>query len=160
MTKPWRSVTVWSHHVFILSWPLLQTCANPKTRPSLLTDKAMEPAIKYINKKFPNIDFRGNIVSVTARLSLAFSTCLCLFFMFYFVVIMQSLLWDVDTKRFVCSQSINNYCVIHWRQCDIMSSWQNNYFMFTRKLFWQVCLCYLIATIFWCQENKCVTMRL
>uniref|UniRef100_A0A8C9ZM88 NCK associated protein 1 like n=1 Tax=Sander lucioperca TaxID=283035 RepID=A0A8C9ZM88_SANLU len=39
-----------------------KTCADPKTRLSLLTDKAMEPAIKYINKKFPNIDFRGNIV--------------------------------------------------------------------------------------------------
>ncbi|KAL6112208.1 nckap1l [Pungitius sinensis] len=40
-------------------------CADPKTRPSLLSDKAMEPAIKYINKKFPNIDFRGNIQNLT-----------------------------------------------------------------------------------------------
>uniref|UniRef100_A0A8C2X1X5 NCK associated protein 1 like n=1 Tax=Cyclopterus lumpus TaxID=8103 RepID=A0A8C2X1X5_CYCLU len=39
---------------------------NPKMRPSILTEKALEPAIKYINKKFPNIDFRGNIVSLTA----------------------------------------------------------------------------------------------
>ncbi|CAG07078.1 unnamed protein product, partial [Tetraodon nigroviridis] len=37
------------------------TCADPKTRLPLLTDKGMESAIKYINKKFPNIDFRGNI---------------------------------------------------------------------------------------------------
>ncbi|XP_069547019.1 nck-associated protein 1-like [Brachyistius frenatus] len=36
-------------------------CADPKLRPSMLTDKAMETAMKYINKKFPNIDFRGNI---------------------------------------------------------------------------------------------------
>nr|XP_046239235.1 nck-associated protein 1-like [Scatophagus argus] len=43
-----------------------KTCADPKTRPSLLTDKAMEPAIKYINKKFPNIDFRGNIQNLTS----------------------------------------------------------------------------------------------
>ncbi|KAG7281771.1 hypothetical protein CRUP_037052, partial [Coryphaenoides rupestris] len=35
-------------------------CSDPKQRPSLLTDKVMEPAVKYINKKFPNIDFRGN----------------------------------------------------------------------------------------------------
>ncbi|XP_031157613.1 nck-associated protein 1-like [Sander lucioperca] len=42
-----------------------KTCADPKTRLSLLTDKAMEPAIKYINKKFPNIDFRGNIQNLT-----------------------------------------------------------------------------------------------
>uniref|UniRef100_A0A8C2X697 NCK associated protein 1 like n=1 Tax=Cyclopterus lumpus TaxID=8103 RepID=A0A8C2X697_CYCLU len=41
-------------------------CADPKMRPSILTEKALEPAIKYINKKFPNIDFRGNIVSLTA----------------------------------------------------------------------------------------------
>ncbi|XP_022064354.1 nck-associated protein 1-like [Acanthochromis polyacanthus] len=40
-------------------------CADPKLRPSILTDKAMEPAIKYINKKFPNIDFRGNIQHLT-----------------------------------------------------------------------------------------------
>ncbi|XP_024916015.1 nck-associated protein 1-like isoform X3 [Cynoglossus semilaevis] len=38
-----------------------KSCADPKQRLSLLTDKAMESAIKYINKKFPNIDFRGNI---------------------------------------------------------------------------------------------------
>lgn len=38
-----------------------KTCADPKKRLSFLTDKGMEPAIKYINKKFPNIDFRGNI---------------------------------------------------------------------------------------------------
>uniref|UniRef100_A0A8C2X1R7 NCK associated protein 1 like n=1 Tax=Cyclopterus lumpus TaxID=8103 RepID=A0A8C2X1R7_CYCLU len=43
-----------------------QICADPKMRPSILTEKALEPAIKYINKKFPNIDFRGNIVSLTA----------------------------------------------------------------------------------------------
>uniref|UniRef100_A0A3Q3WFS9 Uncharacterized protein n=1 Tax=Mola mola TaxID=94237 RepID=A0A3Q3WFS9_MOLML len=45
-----------------------KTCADPKTRPPLLTDKGMESAIKYINKKFPNIDFRGNIVSMTQNL--------------------------------------------------------------------------------------------
>ncbi|KAM7422883.1 hypothetical protein PAMA_010764 [Pampus argenteus] len=43
-----------------------KTCADAKMRLSVLTDKAMEPAIKYINKKFPNIDFRGNIQNLTA----------------------------------------------------------------------------------------------
>lgn len=42
-----------------------KTCADPKLRPSILTEKAMEPAIKYINKKFPSIDFRGNIQNLT-----------------------------------------------------------------------------------------------
>lgn len=48
------------HHLWCL---LSQTCADPKTRLPLLAEKGMETAIKYINKKFPNIDFRGNIVS-------------------------------------------------------------------------------------------------
>uniref|UniRef100_A0A8C5BIQ1 NCK associated protein 1 like n=1 Tax=Gadus morhua TaxID=8049 RepID=A0A8C5BIQ1_GADMO len=39
-------------------------CSDPKLRPSLLTDKIMDPAVKYINKKFPNVDFRGNNVSI------------------------------------------------------------------------------------------------
>ncbi|KAK3512968.1 hypothetical protein QTP70_033400 [Hemibagrus guttatus] len=34
-------------------------CVDPKRRPAFLTDKSMEPAIKFINRKFPNIDFRG-----------------------------------------------------------------------------------------------------
>ncbi|XP_066527293.1 nck-associated protein 1-like [Hoplias malabaricus] len=36
-----------------------KTCADPARRPSLLTEKSMEAAVKYINRKFPNIDFRG-----------------------------------------------------------------------------------------------------
>ncbi|KAK1900779.1 Nck-associated protein 1-like [Dissostichus eleginoides] len=43
-----------------------KTCADPKLRLSLLTDKSMETAIKYINKKFPNIDFRGNIQNLNS----------------------------------------------------------------------------------------------
>uniref|UniRef100_A0A8C8A5B5 NCK associated protein 1 like n=1 Tax=Oryzias sinensis TaxID=183150 RepID=A0A8C8A5B5_9TELE len=39
-------------------------CSHSKLRPTFLTDKAMEPAIKYINKKFPNIDFRGSNVII------------------------------------------------------------------------------------------------
>ncbi|XP_051528230.1 nck-associated protein 1-like isoform X1 [Myxocyprinus asiaticus] len=35
-------------------------CTDSKRRPFYLTDKSMESAIKYINRKFPNIDFRGN----------------------------------------------------------------------------------------------------
>ncbi|XP_054641138.1 nck-associated protein 1-like isoform X2 [Dunckerocampus dactyliophorus] len=41
-------------------------CADVKLRPAILTDKSMEAAIKYINKKFPNIDFRGNIQNLTS----------------------------------------------------------------------------------------------
>ncbi|XP_060925622.1 nck-associated protein 1-like [Limanda limanda] len=41
-------------------------CTDPKLRPSILSEKALESAIKYINKKFPNIDFRGNIQNLTS----------------------------------------------------------------------------------------------
>uniref|UniRef100_A0A672IZ99 NCK associated protein 1 like n=1 Tax=Salarias fasciatus TaxID=181472 RepID=A0A672IZ99_SALFA len=51
-----------------------KSCADPKLRPAILTDKTKEPAIKYINKKFPNIDFRGNIVSKTG-----FRQCISLY---------------------------------------------------------------------------------
>ncbi|XP_026096581.1 nck-associated protein 1-like [Carassius auratus] len=34
-------------------------CADPKRRPSYFTEKSMESAMKYINKKFPNVDIRG-----------------------------------------------------------------------------------------------------
>ncbi|XP_077459240.1 nck-associated protein 1-like [Stigmatopora argus] len=40
-------------------------CADPKLRPRILSDKNMEPAIKYISKKFPTIDFRGTVQSLT-----------------------------------------------------------------------------------------------
>ncbi|XDV52257.1 hypothetical protein PO909_021001 [Leuciscus waleckii] len=36
-----------------------KVCTDPKRRPSFFTDKSMESATKYINRKFPNIDFRG-----------------------------------------------------------------------------------------------------
>uniref|UniRef100_A0A8C5CSK3 NCK associated protein 1 like n=1 Tax=Gadus morhua TaxID=8049 RepID=A0A8C5CSK3_GADMO len=45
-------------------------CSDPKLRPSLLTDKIMDPAVKYINKKFPNVDFRGNNVSISINFDL------------------------------------------------------------------------------------------
>uniref|UniRef100_A0A667X2V1 NCK associated protein 1 like n=1 Tax=Myripristis murdjan TaxID=586833 RepID=A0A667X2V1_9TELE len=46
-----------------------RTCGDPKLRPSILTDKAMEPAVKYINKKFPNVDYRGNSVCMDAAIA-------------------------------------------------------------------------------------------
>ncbi|XP_057703129.1 nck-associated protein 1-like isoform X2 [Corythoichthys intestinalis] len=43
-----------------------KTCADVKLRPPILSNKTMEPAIKYITKKFPNIDFRGTVQSLTS----------------------------------------------------------------------------------------------
>uniref|UniRef100_A0A4W4HQL6 Nck-associated protein 1-like n=1 Tax=Electrophorus electricus TaxID=8005 RepID=A0A4W4HQL6_ELEEL len=37
-----------------------KTCTDPKRRPSFLADKSMEGVVKYINRKFPNIDLRGS----------------------------------------------------------------------------------------------------
>uniref|UniRef100_A0A673H3V6 Nck-associated protein 1-like n=1 Tax=Sinocyclocheilus rhinocerous TaxID=307959 RepID=A0A673H3V6_9TELE len=41
-----------------------KVCTDPKRRPSYFTDKSMESAIKYINRKFPNFDIRGGSVTV------------------------------------------------------------------------------------------------
>ncbi|KAJ7999415.1 hypothetical protein DPEC_G00194200 [Dallia pectoralis] len=43
-----------------------KTCSDPKLRPQFLTEKSMEASAKYINKKFPNIDFRGNSQHLTS----------------------------------------------------------------------------------------------
>lgn len=41
---------------------MLQTCAGTRTKPQFLLEKAMEPALKYVNKKFPSLDARSNTV--------------------------------------------------------------------------------------------------
>uniref|UniRef100_A0A670IHB7 NCK associated protein 1 like n=1 Tax=Podarcis muralis TaxID=64176 RepID=A0A670IHB7_PODMU len=38
---------------------LKQTCMDSRTKPSFFTEKTMESSIKYINKKFPNLDTRS-----------------------------------------------------------------------------------------------------
>uniref|UniRef100_A0A8C9TUW6 NCK associated protein 1 like n=1 Tax=Scleropages formosus TaxID=113540 RepID=A0A8C9TUW6_SCLFO len=52
-------------HTFIFTSLSCQVCSDPQLKPSFLTEKAMEPAVKYINKKFPNIDLRGNIQNLS-----------------------------------------------------------------------------------------------
>lgn len=39
-----------------------QSCSDPKTRPPFLSDKAMEPSLKFISKKFPHLDVRSSTV--------------------------------------------------------------------------------------------------
>uniref|UniRef100_A0A8C3KE21 NCKPL protein n=1 Tax=Calidris pygmaea TaxID=425635 RepID=A0A8C3KE21_9CHAR len=46
--------------VLVRIYNIKKTCSDPKTRPSFLSDKAMEPSIKFINKKFPHLDVRSN----------------------------------------------------------------------------------------------------
>ncbi|XP_065596615.1 nck-associated protein 1-like isoform X2 [Cyrtonyx montezumae] len=46
--------------VLVRIYHIKKTCSDPKTRPSFLCDKAMEPSIKFINKKFPNLDVRSS----------------------------------------------------------------------------------------------------
>uniref|UniRef100_A0A672LSX4 Nck-associated protein 1-like n=1 Tax=Sinocyclocheilus grahami TaxID=75366 RepID=A0A672LSX4_SINGR len=36
-----------------------KVCTDSKRRPSYFTEKSMESSVKYINRKFPNIDIRG-----------------------------------------------------------------------------------------------------
>uniref|UniRef100_A0A671E5C3 NCK associated protein 1 like n=1 Tax=Rhinolophus ferrumequinum TaxID=59479 RepID=A0A671E5C3_RHIFE len=38
----------------------MQTCSDPKSKPPFLLEKSMESSLKYINKKFPNIDVRNS----------------------------------------------------------------------------------------------------
>uniref|UniRef100_A0A803Y4V5 NCK associated protein 1 like n=1 Tax=Meleagris gallopavo TaxID=9103 RepID=A0A803Y4V5_MELGA len=46
--------------VLVRIYNIKKTCSDPKTRPSFLCDKAMEPSVKFINKKFPNLDVRSS----------------------------------------------------------------------------------------------------
>ncbi|XP_006006697.1 nck-associated protein 1-like [Latimeria chalumnae] len=45
--------------VLIRIYHIKKTCSDAKTKPHFLTEKTMESAIKYINRKFPNIDARS-----------------------------------------------------------------------------------------------------
>lgn len=46
--------------VLIRIYNIKKTCSDPKTKPPFFTDKSMESSLKYINKKFPNIDVRSS----------------------------------------------------------------------------------------------------
>uniref|UniRef100_A0A8C2EBM0 NCK associated protein 1 like n=1 Tax=Cyprinus carpio TaxID=7962 RepID=A0A8C2EBM0_CYPCA len=49
----------WVFMLYIYVIYLFQLCTDPKRRPPYFTDKSMESATKYINRKFPNVDIRG-----------------------------------------------------------------------------------------------------
>ncbi|XP_053311931.1 nck-associated protein 1-like [Spea bombifrons] len=46
--------------VLIRIYNIKKTCSDVKTKPPFFTEKTMESSIKYINKKFPNIDVRSS----------------------------------------------------------------------------------------------------
>ncbi|XP_075447839.1 nck-associated protein 1-like isoform X1 [Ascaphus truei] len=46
--------------VLIRIYNIKKTCSDTKTKPPFFTEKSMESSIKYINKKFPNIDVRSS----------------------------------------------------------------------------------------------------
>ncbi|KAG8518303.1 Nck-associated protein 1-like, partial [Galemys pyrenaicus] len=46
--------------VLIRIYNIKKTCSDPKSKPSFLVEKSMESSLKYINKKFPNIDVRNS----------------------------------------------------------------------------------------------------
>lgn len=47
----------------------MQTCSDPKSKPPFLLEKSMESSLKYINKKFPNIDVRNSTVRMPSPCS-------------------------------------------------------------------------------------------
>uniref|UniRef100_A0A2K6SS61 NCK associated protein 1 like n=1 Tax=Saimiri boliviensis boliviensis TaxID=39432 RepID=A0A2K6SS61_SAIBB len=46
--------------VLIRMYNIKKTCSDPKSKPPFLLEKSMESSVKYINKKFPNIDVRSS----------------------------------------------------------------------------------------------------
>lgn len=46
--------------VLIRIYNIKKTCSDAKTKPPFFTDKSMESSLKYISKKFPNIDVRSS----------------------------------------------------------------------------------------------------
>ena len=38
---------------------LFQACGDAKSKPAFLSDKTLESSIKYIVRRFPNIDIKG-----------------------------------------------------------------------------------------------------
>lgn len=40
----------------------MKACGDPKSKPTFLSDRSLEGALKYITKKFPAIDVRGGVV--------------------------------------------------------------------------------------------------
>ncbi|XP_018424176.1 PREDICTED: nck-associated protein 1-like [Nanorana parkeri] len=46
--------------VLIRIYNIKKTCSDAKTKPHFFTDKSMESSLKYISKKFPNIDVRSS----------------------------------------------------------------------------------------------------
>lgn len=56
----------------------VQTCSDPKSKPPFLLEKSMESSLKYINKKFPNIDVRNSTVRIWSLFSPFSEITLCL----------------------------------------------------------------------------------
>ena len=50
---------------------LMQSCADPTTRPSCLSEKQLEGAIKHVVKRFPNIDTKVRCVWSNTIITLA-----------------------------------------------------------------------------------------
>uniref|UniRef100_A0A8D0B276 NCK associated protein 1 like n=1 Tax=Salvator merianae TaxID=96440 RepID=A0A8D0B276_SALMN len=46
--------------VLVRMYNIKKTCMDSRTKPAFFSEKTMESSIKYINKKFPNLDVRGS----------------------------------------------------------------------------------------------------
>ena len=43
----------------------MQSCLDPSTRPACLSDRTLDSAVKHIIKKFPNVDTKVYLLSVS-----------------------------------------------------------------------------------------------
>lgn len=56
MTSPMYAIDKLNHFLSHLN---TQACGDAKSKPAFLSDKTLESSIKYIVRRFPNIDTKG-----------------------------------------------------------------------------------------------------
>lgn len=54
-----KRCTVFKNITILTVLPILQACGDAKSKPGFLSDKTLESSIKYIVRRFPNIDIKG-----------------------------------------------------------------------------------------------------
>ena len=59
-----NNIFMWANCNNYLCFFFMQSCADPTTRPSCLSEKQLEGAIKHVVKRFPNIDTKVSLCMI------------------------------------------------------------------------------------------------
>ena len=59
-------------HLELSSTAHFQACSDPKSRPAFLSEKALEPALKVILRKFPNVENTSKVSNYKVFLAFLF----------------------------------------------------------------------------------------